>query len=221
MNKWVVLLLGGCGAILAGCDWNNKKEGSSSQPVLELMISGEEGLDSVSILLQVHSEDEGEGGIRLEKGISAFVEDHELSLDSAGVSGYYYRGKIAFPADSLLQFKVEKGGKRLTSQVHEVQRPVLDVPSEFTRAGLTIPGSEQRARFRVAIVDTAYLSNDLSGIYVSSAEGLKIPETDLALLAPGPVFLTITWEKRKRLDNGPFSGEIISKYSIFRESFLQ
>jgi hypothetical protein len=206
---------------------NNKKGSDEVNPesiYIDYKITGKEGDDNLTVLLQYRSG--GEDGDAVSIG-NVIVDGEMLSADSAKMNGYFYElhkpiaefsGKhsIVFTDINKKEYKEEFNFQPvvlLTTVADTVQRKDLI---------LELKGLEAKDYVRVLMTDTSFVNNGINRVDAVMNGKLIISAAELETLANGPVQLELIREYEKPVKNGTEEGgRLFITYSLKREFFLK
>jgi hypothetical protein len=209
---------------MAGCKNKDeqKEEAASGDVFFDYRITGEDGNDSVTCFFQYrHGGPDGDAVIWPEKG-KLVLDEEPLTADSAGLDGSYYEVRKplnAFEGNHTILFHMDGKGYKEEFGFHAFGL-ATELPEVINRKPFTIElrGLPEKTSVRLVLVDTAFLSEDINGIYPVRNGQLSITTDMLSKLSDGPVSLQILWEDRRRLKSHTAAGGWITRaYSLSRE----
>lgn len=210
---------------------NNKNDtGNTGNPenlYFDYKITGEEGNDTLTILLQYR--EGGTEGDAISIGEIGKVElDGEVvPSDSTKMSGTYYEihkpkaalaGKhnIVFTNSNNKEYREE-----FNFQPFTLRTKVADT-IQRNKLVLDFDGLDPEDHVKVLMTDTSFVNDGISRELIVHKGQLVITKTDLENLSNGPVQLEIIKEQERQLKNGTKEGgKILIIYSLKREFFLR
>jgi hypothetical protein len=226
MKPGVILI--GVLAFLSSCTnsttGGNNKAFDSGAIFYDYKVRGEEGEDSVTVLLQYHAGNEESPSIVLDGGSNVLLDGKEIKPDSAKLTGVYYEAVLPaanFKGTHSIVFTDKKGTSHRQqfsfvpfSLVAELPLRIKKEPFVIRLSGL----GPESARLRLVMIDTAFTSRDVNEeLNVENGE-LLITTKMWRSLDAGPITLEIHREEEVPLKRaGKEEGRLVITYSLKRE----
>jgi hypothetical protein len=214
-------------ATLAAC--NNVEIGSTKDVGDEAIYAdykvwGEEGKETVTVLLQYRMGGPDGTTLVLEKPGGVAIDSIPLAVDSAGISGAYYEGTFplaTFTGNHVIEYSSSEGKKHRTpfsfspfSFKNEPPETVPMKPVTFYLTGLP----PEPTILRIVMTDTAFATDDVNTEIAVEMGELTISAQMWQSLKPGPVVLEIYREEEKQLSTFSKEGGIMTiNYGLKRE----
>jgi hypothetical protein len=206
---------------------NNSKEDALNPEAVyfDYKITGEEGNDKLTVMLQyrVGGEEEGDA-VSMGK---VTLDGEDLPADSTKMSGVFYelhkpiagfKGKhsILLTGINKKEYKEEfdfQLAELITLLADTIRRN--DLTFEFS-------GLSQKDYLRVLLTDTSFINDGINRVDLVQDGHLAISETDLETLTNGPVQIEFIREYERPVKNGTEAGgRLLITYSLKREFFLK
>lgn len=210
-------------AALAGisCCQRNKETGI----YLDYRIWGEEGNDSMMVLLQFRKEDAEGATIALQAPAKVELDGQPLREDSAKMTGPFYetaRPAGDFSGQHSLVF-TGADGKQYREEFFF--RPVYlktPLPEEITRGGLVLEleGLDPEDYVRVLLTDTTFTGKEINRLDTVKNGRVTISKQDLGTIASGPVYLELHKEYERPVKDGPGKGGRLSISYGLKRAFV-
>jgi hypothetical protein len=214
--------------MVAGCR-ERGRQAAASDPGLfvELTVTASNESPLADATLFWREEDQQGAGRALGEKESVLLDGKPLEVDSALVGGVFYRQQLPVEtAEGSHRLELKRGADRV-SQLFTLRPFVLEAPSAPLRRGeplLLRTGEEagSRARFQVALTDTAFLTDDLFDVFTAEEGMIRIPADRLKALSTGPLFLQVQREEVTPFLVSPrFSGNITTRYGLQQQLELR
>jgi hypothetical protein len=187
-------------------------------------ISGEEGSDSVSVLLHYRFGEEGELPTVLESGSKLTFDGKEIRPDSAKLTGTFY--EVMLPANEFNgTHKIAVTGKNGKSHSQEFNFQPFSLANELPAQVKMEPfairlnglGSEP-VRIQLVMIDTAFGTRDVNEELVVKNGELAITAKMWRALSTGPITMEIYREEEIPLNIGvKEAGRLLMTYRLKRE----
>ena len=187
------------------------------------LFTADDTVENVSGLFQF-SNGKNKRGVYLGKGSLLQFDGQSLQGDSISIAEVYYETSIPydhFSADHILTLKTETG-KSFKEEIDF--KPVLlatEIAEEIDRSDLafSIKGVDEYNKVQLALVDTAFNTNDVHIDNTLQGETLLVAKNRLKNISNGPLIIYLMIEKRMPLHSG-LNDEIIVRYTFRRETEL-
>lgn len=217
-------------AFTIGCNSNESNDINdidSESIWFDYRVTGEEGNDSVTVLLQYRLDGEFGETIALTEPAKVELDGQVIKADQSKMTGEYYEVRqavSAFTGKHIITFtdiNKKKYKEEFTFQ------PFLladDMPDTISRAAMIfqLQGMVPGGRVRILMTDTAFASEGIDRIDRINNGQIIISESDLTGLANGPIHLELIREDERPVKNGTDEGGRISIfYGIKREFILK
>jgi hypothetical protein len=219
-----LLILGSISIILASCADNGMKEEKDLDRIYATyVVSGAEGDEYVTILVQFHSGRPEGPGILLKEPSTLFLDNQPIVPDSARESGVFYELRVPaedFEGKHTIHFKDENGRERKEEFIYSSLQLAEEIPETISRQNffLTFRGLPEKQPARVVMIDTS-----INGEGVNEVDTIVNNRLDLrkhsSVLTNGPIMLQLFSEQERWLDS--YEGEISITYTLKREFELK
>lgn len=216
------------GIILAGCFGSMSKEGEAGPEdiYLDYKIWGEEGEDSVMVMLQFREYDAYGTTVRIDGPGSVTLDGKRIQADSSVMTGPYYAvtrqvkefigwHTIVFTSAGKVKHKEEFYFRPFTLKTQLTDTLKRD------RLSLLFEGLEKRDIVRVLLTDTSITGDGINRLDTVWNNKLTLTKNALSYLENGPIHLELIRETEKPVENHTGAGGTITVlYTIRREFFL-
>lgn len=215
--------------ILAGCFGSAEREPLSDPEDIffDYKIWGEEGNDSVMVMLQFREYDAfGETILITEPG-SVTLDGRRILADSTPMTGPFYtayKHVKDFTGKHTIAYTDINGRKYKEEFNFSPFMIRSELGDTITRSKLTIlfDGLNKRDLVRLLLTDTSFTSDGINRLDTIWNNKLIISRGDLLSLQNGPINLEFIRENERRVSERTAAGGTISiLYTIRRELFLQ
>ncbi|MGQ0739230.1 MAG: hypothetical protein ACT4OJ_09245 [Bacteroidota bacterium] len=222
-----VLILSGI--ILAGCFGSMNKEGEAGPEdiYLDYKIWGEEGEDSVMVMLQFREYDAYGPTIRIDGPGSVTLDGKKIPGDSSKMTGPYYAVTRQVKEFTGLHTIVFTSADKVKHKEEFYFRP-FTLKTQITdtlkrdRLSLQFEGLEKRDIVRVLLTDTSLTGDGINRLDTIWNNKLTLTRNALSYLENGPIHLELIKELEKPVENHTGAGgTILILYTIRREFVLQ
>lgn len=205
----VLLLIIGLLTVLSSCTNSSRNDNDNEfDPgalFYDYKISGEEGSDSVTVILQYRFGSYEEFPAVLDSGSKVTLDGREIKADSTKLSGVFYEAMIS-AEDSKSAHSIAFTDKNGESHRHEFTflpfKLTAALPAQIKKEPLTIQLSgfdKEPTRVQLVMIDTAFSTRDVNEEVVVQNGKLAITAKMWRALKAGPVTLEIYREKKFRL----------------------
>ncbi|NOT51568.1 MAG: hypothetical protein HOP10_09850 [Chitinophagaceae bacterium] len=217
-------------AFAIGCNSNESNDINdiSSESIwFDYRITGEEGNDSVTVLLQYRLDGEFGETIVLAEPAKAELDGQIIKAGHSKMTGEYYelrQAVSAFTGKHTISFT--DINKKQYKEEFTFQPFLLagDMPDTISRAAMIfqLQGLAPGGYVRILMTDTAFASEGIDRIDKIRDGQIIITESELSGLANGPIHLELIREDEKPVKNGTDEGgRIAISYGIKREFILK
>jgi hypothetical protein len=210
--------------LLTACDNTDTNPEAIRQThvYFDYKISGEEGKEYVTCLFQFRKGGPKGSTILVREPGKVLLDGEILKADSARFTGIYYeavrpvddfsgRHEVIFTDADEKEYKEQFVFNRFNL--------LTELPKKIRRHPFTIKlkniGAGQA--FRIVMIDTAFSSGGINEVKKAVNNALIIDEEMLTRLKNGPVFMEISSEEEKTIQNGVIKGKIAVSYSLKRD----
>jgi len=229
MTSKLIILLTGCCLLLYACR-NKNDDTAIADPAeiwFEYTITGKEGDDNITVMLQYRDGGEDGEGISIPVPGKVMLDGKILQPDSTRMNGAFYETHLPLAA-----FK-GKHTIAYTGTDNKVYREEFDFQpvNLLTRLGDSIrrgdlvfefEGLEPEDHMRILMTDTSFINNGINQVNTITNGRLVIARAELEGLANGPVLVEFIREYEKPVKNGTKSkGRMTLVYSLKREFLLR
>jgi hypothetical protein len=222
----IIILSSSCRNSDRGTELTRSKEVDPEDIFFDYQITGEEGNDSITVLLQYRYGGELGPTIALDSPGRVQLDGELIKGDSTKVTGAYYelikplasfrgRHSILFTSDDTKEFKEEFEFAPITL--------AEEIPSVVSDSGLlvTLNGIDSGDMVRVLMTDTLFGSEGIDRLDTVKNGIIAITREDLEMLIAGPIQLHLVKENEIPVKNGtPTGGRIYMTYRLKREFLL-
>lgn len=210
---------------------NNKDDtGKSVDPddlYFDYKIAGEEGNDTITILLQYRVAGIEGDAISISEIGKAELDGEPVPEDSTKMSGKFYemyKPVSVFTGKHHIVFTDHD--KKIYKEAFDFQPFTLltQVADSLQRGKLVFEfgGLKPEESMTVLMTDTSFINEGISRVYKVQGGRLEITQTELESLSNGPVQLEFIKEQERPLKNGTGTGgRLMIIYRLKREFFLK
>ena len=204
---------------------SNKKEDARNPEAVyfDYRITGEEGNDNLTVLLQFR--EGGAGGEAVSLG-KVTLDGEILQPDSAKMSGVFYelhKPIAAFEGNHTILLKGMNDKEYKEEFNFQPVELITQLPDTIKREemNLAFEGLEPEDYLRVLLTDTSFINDGINRVDTVNSGFLIINQSDLETLANGPVQLQFIKEFERPVKNGTKEGgRLRITYRIKREILL-
>jgi hypothetical protein len=224
MCKWRLLVTAIISLVLASCADDEMKEHKNLDRVYATyVVSGKEGDEFVTAVVQFHSERPDGPGILLNEPSAILLDDQPMAPDSARESGVFYELQVPieeFEGKHTIRFIDESGREHKEEFSFRPLQLAEEVPEIVNRQDLllTFKGLPEKHPVRVVMMDTF-----INGEGVNEVDTIVNNRLDLTkfsgMLTNGPIMLQLFSEQERWLKS--YEGEISITYTLKREFELK
>jgi hypothetical protein len=189
-------------------------------------ISGEEGKNDVTLLVQYKKGGQSGKAISLADRARVDLDGQVLKADSAKLSGVFYEARrplVDFAGVHRITFSIT-GGKQFSDEFLFTPFTLKnEIPERVSRNGLDIvlDGVDEGTPIRYVLSDTSFESNGINEVEKLVNNTLHIDGEQLEGLKSGPVSLLLMMEMDKRLNSPGGVGRLRILYELKREFLLE
>lgn len=214
---------------LAACSGSTgqQPEASTDELFFDYKITGEEGNDSITVLLQFKLFTEYGPSLLLPQGASVILDGHQIFADSTPMSGPYYARTIALKDFSgKHQVLLTAADKRKFKEEFSFRSFLLktELPDTLARdkMELLLEGLAGKDVVRIVITDTSFTGEGINRVDTVLGNRLVISRADLSVLQSGPVNMELIGETERPVANGTEAGgTLVMYYTVRREFWLR
>jgi len=215
----------------AGCNTNKDKsfEGDPASLYPDYQVTGKEGDDNVTILLQYRLGNKNGNGVNLGPGAKVSLDGELIEVDSTKKNGYFYelnKSADAFVGHHVISFSI--GDKEAYKEEFDFKPLTLlhEFPAEIyrlndTSKSLTLEIADYKPQYPVTLLltDTS-VNNGFNRLDTVHNGILLLRYADLKQLTTGPVLMELVREEERILKSSPRSGRLLITFSLKREFIL-
>lgn len=213
---------------LGGCKNEDKNPVTDPDAIyFDYRITGREGDDKLTILLQYRVGDEEGDAIRIPGAGKVELDGQPFQKDSAAISGFFY--ELHLPTDSFagphqVRF-TDQQNRTFTEEFLWTEPRLVSGPMDTIGTEdllFEFSGLDSVDRMRIMVTDTSFINNELNQSFLVRNNKLRIPIQRLHSLSPGPVQVEFILDKGRPLKSGnPGGGRFQVYYSLIREYWLK
>jgi hypothetical protein len=204
---------------------NSRRE--QEEIFMDYRISAEEGNDSVSIIIQFHSNDIYGPIVGIDTPGYVMLDGQKLSADSSSITGPFYpanREVRSFTGKHNIIF-VDAEGKKVKEEfsfqpfslLNKMQDTLARKPFNLDFRGLS-----ETDYVRIILTDTTFPGEGVNRVDTVTGNRSRITRDDISRLESGPIQLELIKEAERTIENGDrVTGMISVLYTIRREFFLR
>jgi hypothetical protein len=225
--KFLLLVIGML-AVFSSCTNSTKngieKEFDSGAIFYDYKVQGEEGGDSVTVLLQYRFGNYEGSPMLLDSGSKVALDGREIKADSAKLTGVFY--EIMLPAEEFkgtheILFTDKKGKSHSQEFSFNPFSLATELPSQIKKKPFTIQLSsfdKEPTAVHLIMIDTAFNTPDVNEELIIENGELTITDKMWRALKAGPVTMEIYREEETPLEKDPkLNGRIVKTYVLKRE----
>lgn len=214
-------------AILAGCFGSARRdEAEPEQIYFDYKVTGEEGNDSVLVLLKFKEYDEYGQAVSIEPG-GVVLDGKPMAADSTPMTGPFYaahRHIQEFTGKHSIQVTLpdyKKYRDDFYFKPFTIKSGISDTISRGKML-LEFEGLDNNDIVRVLMTDTSFTGEGINRLDTVWHNRIAISKSNLSWLESGPINLELTREQERTLKNTTDAGGKISIfYTIRREFWLK
>lgn len=227
MKKTIFFLSFSAGFILSSCigSTGQEKEAGPDEIYFNYKISGEEGNDSVTVIVKFH--EYNEYGAAVTFSGSVLLDGKQMQADSSSMTGPFYistRQIQEFTGRHIIQVT---GPDNKKYKEEFFFRPFIlkpGLPDTLSREKLVLQfdGLDKRDIIRVVMTDTSFTGEGINRVDTVWNNKLTISRNKLSFLENGPVNVELIKENERPVEKGTKAGGMLSVfYTIRREFYLK
>jgi hypothetical protein len=214
--------------IFPGCfgSMSNEGEAGPEDIYLDYKIWGEEGEDSVMVMLQFREYDAYGTTVRIDGPGSVTLDGKRIPADSSVMTGPYYAVTRQVKEFTGWHTIVFTSADKVKHKEEFYFRPFI-LKTQLTdtlkrdRLNLQFEGLEKRDIVRVLLTDTSITGDGINQLDTLWNNKLTLTKNALSYLENGPIHLELIKEIEKPIENHTGAGGTITVlYTIRREFFL-
>ena len=221
--KWCLLLIGILPVILASCADNEMKQEKDAENIYATcVISGNEGDEFVTAVVQFYSGRLNGPGIALQEPSKIFLGERPFAADSARVGGVFY--EIQVPVEEITGKHIIRfiggNGKEYREEFEFIRLTLAEeVPDVVSKKNLVLLFRDLKdTPVRVVMMDTSINGQGVNEIDTIINNRLDLTKFS-SMLTSGPVMLQLFTEQERRLES--YNGEISVTNALKREFELK
>lgn len=217
----IVVVLSVC---LLAC--TNRDKESLRRIYFDYKVSGEEGNDSVTVLLQFRRGPEG-STVAPEAPVRVELDGQSLRLDSSEMTGPFYeivRPLQDFTGPHTILFTNKEGEQYKEEFTFRLMTLKTELPPVITRSDLVLEleGLDTLDYVRVLLTDTSFTGMGINRLDTVRNGQVRISRLDLDAVSSGPVYLELSRENEKPVTKAtPAGGRLSVTYGLKREFGLK
>jgi hypothetical protein len=230
MSRLAILIPGFVSLFLVACKSHERSSNKDINPEtiwFDYQVSGEEGADDITVMLQFRYAGEYGTTLMLEEPSKVELDGELIHANSTKMTGAFYEimkpvkefaGKhtITFTGINKKQYKEEFSFQPISL--------ITPVPKEIKRDDLVfeLDGLNPEDYVRVLLTDTASFSEGINRVDTVRNGRVMISKNDLESVVNGPVHIELYKEMDKPVKNGTKEGgRIAINYGLKREFILK
>jgi len=229
MNR-ILALLAFVSIVFTACNSNeigNMKDVNPESIYFDYQVSGEEGNDFATVMLQYRFAGPHGTTLVLEDPSRVELDGTQIKGDSSKMSGAFYEMQVPVPRltgqHEIVFTDINKKQYKETFDFSPITFKAA-IPTEINRGDLVfeLNGLKNIDYVRVLLTDTSFHSEGINRVDTVKNGRVLISRQDLELLVNGPIQLDLIRENEKEVKNGTREGGMISvTYSLKREFVLK
>lgn len=218
----------GLAFLLGGCFGSAERE-TDPEPediYFDFLVTGEEGNDSITVLLKFKDYDEYGEPLSLGTG-NVWLDGQALPADSSSMAGPHYsvsRSLAGFKGKHTILVQLpdkKKYRNEFSFAPFRLKTPLPDTVKR-SKMNLDLEGLSGGDVLRVLMTDTSFTGEGINRVDSVWQNRISFTRSEIQSLEPGPVNLELTYESARALRNGTRAGgQIRIQYSIRREFWLR
>jgi hypothetical protein len=215
------------------CRHNDKRAGigsssevSAESVFLDYQVMGEEGNDSITLLLQFRAWNEYGGTLLLDPPGAVQLDGEFIKADSANVTGAYYeiqKPVAGFNGDHTILFTYNADKKNTAHFTFQQMELATEIPPRVYHDSLDLSfrGLDSGDLVRVLLTDTLFGSEGIDRLDTVKNGHIIITPDNLKMLTNGPIQLQLVKESETPIKNGDKRrGRLYMSYRLKREFLL-
>ena len=225
-SLWLLLAVFGCNNADEAAD--GAKKGEPSAIFADYRISGAEGKEAVTCLLQFYEGGPRGASLLLDAPAGVQIDGEKVVPDSALRTGAYYelQKPVQAFADKHRFILTDEYGQQYSEEVTFEPLVLKTEPGKTIKAGeklvLQVGGLLPGEKLRVVLTDINFDTEDINRLQTPADGQVILTAEDLQQLAPGPLTLMLFKEMERPLkDRTAAGGRLSIIYSLTRELELK
>lgn len=215
---------------LLSCSGNDNDKTAVVDPHLiyfDYQVTGEEGSDSVTVMIQYRLKKRRGPSIRLHHPSHVQLDGKTIAPDSTKITGPYYATQLdvaGFTGKHEIVF-TDINKKQYREEFYF--QPVIfgtSIPDTIIRESIDfqLKGLNDTDRIRLVLYDTSRHNDEINRLHTVINGKVSISRADLEMFKKGPLYLDILREEdRPVMSTTAAGGRIAITYSLKRELFLK
>lgn len=200
------------------------RNGDQSNLWLDYQITGEEGRDSITVLLRYRVGHNEGNAVALEPPAKAELDGQPLRMDSAAITGVYYetmRAAGSFGGNHQIVYTSASGQQYREEFTFSPVTLITQLPPVVMRDDLVLEldGLNPVDYVRVLLIDTSYAGREISRLDTVKNGRVLISRRDLATLSDGPIMMELARDENRPTKKS--LGRLSITYVLRREFELQ
>lgn len=226
-NTAIVLLFLSAGAVLSSCIGSTGQDAKAGPDEIyfNYRITGEEGNDSVSVILKFHEFSEYGQVVLFASAVQ--LDGQPVDIDSSSITGPFFsltKHVREFTGRHTI-IVTAPGGKKYKEQFSFRPFTITSgVNDTMTRERMTIQldGLDRYDPVRVLLTDTSFTGEGINRVDTVVNNRIVISRSSLTAIKNGPVNMELIKEYERPVENGTMAGGILSVvYAVRREFYLK
>jgi hypothetical protein len=218
---------GAASLILFACTSNeigNSKDVNPDRIYFDYRITGEEGNDDITVMLQYRFGGANGPTLVLESPGKVELDGEEIGVDSSGMTGAFYeitKSVKSFTGKHVIVFTDNHKTKYKEEFSFQPVTLTTPVPESVGRSDLIfqLEGLEPKDYVRVLLTDTSFASDGINRVDTVRDGQIIISKKDLEKVVNGPVRLELYKEVERPVKNGTEEGGLLSITYGLRRGF--
>jgi hypothetical protein len=213
--------------IFSACLGGRQKKFALSSLYLDYKIYGEEGNDSVTVVLQFHVGGEYGPTVGLDAPGKVMLDGQTVPVDSSSITGPMFvitKALNSFSGKHVILFvdpEAHQYRQNFEFRSFTLLSNIIDTIPR-SRMILQFNGLRDLDYVRILMTDTSYDSDQINRIDTVIGNQTIISREDLLSLQNGPIQLECTREIEEPIENSPSGdGMISTSYTLRREFYLK
>jgi hypothetical protein len=213
--------------IFTACMGGDRRNADPANLFLDYRVWGEEGNDSVTVLLQFRIGNQYGEPVSMQPPASVTLDGQAIKADSTPMTGPFYqvtRPVQAFAGKHSIVFTNPNRKKYKEEFVFRPFSLVSKLPDTISRNQLIFEfsGLANEDMMRILMTDTSYTGEGINRLDTVVANRLVISRRELSRLENGPIQLEFIREDERLIETNNWdSGSISVIYAVRREFFLK
>lgn len=226
-NLSILLLFIAAGFLLISCIGSTGQDAKAGPDEIyfDYRITGEEGNDSVSVILKFH--EFSEYGAVVLFAASVQIDNQPVDIDSSSITGPFFSltKHVADFTGKHTILVTAPGGKKYKEQFSfrpfKITSGITDTMSR-DKMIIQLEGLDRYNPVRILMTDTSFTGQGINQVDTVINNRIVISRNSLTALQNGPVNMELIKENERPVENGTQAGGILSVvYAVRREFYLK